>query len=57
MSNGAQRVQFTGADFNLLLGWMQRLSAQQGVKIEDASFTSTGNPGVVNASIQLRSGK
>ncbi len=55
--NGAQRVQFTNADFNLLLGWLQRLSAQQGVKIDDASFTGTGNPGLVNASVQLRPGK
>jgi type II secretory pathway component PulM len=55
--NGAMRVQFTGADFNLLLGWLHRLSTQQGLHIEDASITASGTPGIVNASLQLRPGK
>jgi general secretion pathway protein M len=55
--NGAMRVQFTGADFNLLLGWLHRLTTQQGLHVEDASVTSSGNPGIVNASLQLRPGK
>jgi type II secretory pathway component PulM len=54
--NGSMRVQFTSADFNLLLGLLHRLSTQQGLRIEDASITSTGNPGVVNATVQLRPG-
>jgi type II secretory pathway component PulM len=55
--NGAMRVQFTSADFNLLLGWLHRLSTQQGLRIEDASVTTGGTPGIVNASVQLRPGK
>jgi len=53
---GAMRVQFTNADFNLLLGLLHRLSTQQGLRIEDASFTSSGSPGLVNVSVQLRPG-
>lgn len=55
--NGGMRVQLTGADFNLLLGWMHRLTTQQGLHVEDASITSGGSPGLVNASVQLRQGK
>lgn len=54
--NGAMRVQFTNADFNLLLGLLHRLSTQQGLRIEDASISTGGGPGMVNASVQLRPG-
>ncbi len=52
-ANGAVREQLERADFNLLTGWISRLSAQHGVRVEAASFTSSG-PGVVNAAVQLR---
>ncbi len=52
--NGAMRVQLENADFNLLLGWMARLSSQYGVRIEGASVTRHATPGMVNASVQLR---
>lgn len=55
--NGAMRVQLQNADFNLLLGWLHRLSTQQGVRIEDASISNAGAPGLVNVSVQLRLGK
>lgn len=55
--NGAMSVQFNGADFNLLLGWLHRLSTQQGLRVEDASITGSGTPGIVNVSVQLRPGK
>lgn len=55
--NGAMRVQFEHADFNLLVGWLNRLSTQQGLKIDDASFTREGGAGLVNASVQLRPAK
>jgi type II secretory pathway component PulM len=54
--NGGMRVQFSNADFNLLLGLLHRLSTQQGLRIEDASISSAGTPGIVNASVQLRPG-
>ena len=52
--NGAMRVQFENADFNLLVGWLHRLSTQQGLLIDDASITREGGAGLVNASVQLR---
>jgi len=54
--NGAMRVQFTNAEFNLLLGLLHRLSTQQGLRIEDAGITAGGSPGMVNATVQLRPG-
>jgi type II secretory pathway component PulM len=53
--NGALRVTLTGVDFNLLVGWLARLSSQHGVQIEAASITGGGNPGIVDATVQLRS--
>jgi general secretion pathway protein M len=55
--NGAMRVQLQNADFNLLLGWLHRLSTQQGVRVEDASISAAAGPGLVNVSAQLRLGK
>jgi general secretion pathway protein M len=50
----AMRVQMEQADFNLLTGWISRLSSQHGMKVEAASITSGPTPGVVNATVQLR---
>ncbi len=55
--NGAMRVQLENADFNLLVGWLYRLSTQQGLLVEDAAITGNGGAGLVNASVQLRRGK
>lgn len=55
--NGSMRVNFEGADFNLLLGWLSRLGSQQGVQVEGANITSAGGAGMVNASVQLRASK
>ncbi len=52
--NGAQRVQFNAADFNLLVAWLSRLSSQHGVKVESATFTAAAEPGVVTATLVLR---
>ncbi len=55
--SGSMRVQFENADFNLLLGWLHRLTTQHGLMIEDATFTSNGGAGLVNASVLVRPGK
>lgn len=55
--NGAMRVQLENADFNLLVGWLHRLSTQQGIQVEDATVTRNGGAGLVNAAVQLRRGK
>jgi len=54
VGDGGMRVQLEQADFNLLSGWVSRLSSQHGVRVEAASVTSAGTPGIVNASVQLR---
>jgi general secretion pathway protein M len=55
--NGAMRVQFENADFNLLVGWLHRLSTQQGLMIDDATITANGGAGLVNVSVLLRPAK
>jgi general secretion pathway protein M len=55
--NGAMRVQFENADFNLLVGWLHRLNTQQGLLIEDATITGNGGAGLVNVSVLLRPAK
>lgn len=52
-ANGAMTVRMENADFNLLIGWMSRLVAQHDLRVEAASITGSGSPGVVNASVQL----
>jgi general secretion pathway protein M len=52
--NGALRVQLEKADFNLLVGWLSRLSAQQGIRVESASVSTAGVAGIVNASVLLQ---
>jgi general secretion pathway protein M len=53
-TNGSMRVQLEQADFNLLAGWISRLSSQHGVRVESASITGGNNRGIVNATVQLR---
>jgi general secretion pathway protein M len=54
VGNGSMRVQMEKADFNLLTGWMARLTSQHGVRVESASVTAQADAGTVNASVQLR---
>jgi type II secretory pathway component PulM len=49
-------VTLANVDFNLLLGWLDRLSKQHGVRIETANITANGGAGLVNATVQLRAG-
>jgi general secretion pathway protein M len=53
-TNGSMRVQLEQADFNLLAGWISRLSSQHGVRVESATITGSNNRGIVNATVQLR---
>ena len=53
-AGGAVRIQLESADFNLLVGWLSRLSTQHGVHVESASVTGSAAPGIVNASVVLR---
>ena len=52
---GGLSVQLEKAPFDALVGWLARLSQQNGVQIESATIDSAGAPGTVNASLVLKS--
>ena len=52
---GGLRVRLDKAPFGLVVGWLARLSDQHGIRVESATMDSSGEPGVVNAGIVLRS--
>ena len=52
---GSLSVQLEKAPFDALVGWLARLSQQNGVQIESATIDTTGQPGTVNASLVLKS--
>lgn len=52
--DGAFRVTFENADFNLLLTWVYQVSTRYGIKVEAANVSATSAPGKVNASVQVR---
>jgi general secretion pathway protein M len=51
---GALRVRLDKAPFDTLVQWLARLSQQNGIHVESASIDAGGAPGLVNASIELR---
>jgi type II secretory pathway component PulM len=51
---GGLRVRLEKAPFDILVGWIARLSDQNGIHVESASVDGAGEPGVVNASLVLR---
>jgi general secretion pathway protein M len=55
--NGAGNlsVELQKASFDALVGWLARLSQQNGVQIESATIDSAGEPGLVDASLVLKS--
>jgi general secretion pathway protein M len=52
---GNLSVQLEKAPFDALVGWVARLSQQNGVQIESATIDSAGEPGLVDASLVLKS--
>ena len=52
---GNLSVQLEKAPFDSLVGWIARLSQQNGVQIESATIDSAGEPGLVDASLVLKS--
>ena len=51
---GSIQVRLEKASFDSIIGWVSRLSTQNGLSVDGASIDSTDTPGVVNAAIQLR---
>ena len=52
---GGLSVQLEKAPFDALVGWLARLSQQNGIQIESATIDTAGEPGTVNASLTLKS--
>jgi type II secretory pathway component PulM len=48
---GGLRVRLDKAPFDILVGWLARLSEQRGVHVDSATIDSAGAPGLVNAGI------
>jgi general secretion pathway protein M len=51
---GQLRVRLEKAPFDIMLGWLGRLSDQNGISVETANIDRAGAPGVVTASFVLR---
>jgi general secretion pathway protein M len=52
---GELSVQLEKAPFDALVGWLARLSQQNGVQNESATNDTAGQPGTVNATLVLKS--
>jgi general secretion pathway protein M len=52
---GELSVQLEKAPFDALVGWLARLSQQNGVQIESATIDTAGERGTVNATLVLKS--
>ncbi len=53
---GALSIRLERAPFDALVGWLARLSQQNGVLVDSATIEKAGAPGLVNAAIVLHSG-
>ena len=51
---GGIQVRLEKASFDAMIGWLSRLSQQNGISVDGASIDTSGAPGVVNAAIVLR---
>jgi type II secretory pathway component PulM len=52
---GGIQVRMEKAPFDAMIGWLSRLSQQNGIAVDGATIDSAGAPGIVNAAIVLRS--
>jgi type II secretory pathway component PulM len=50
---GGLSVRLQKAPFDTLIPWLDRLSQQNGIRVDTASIESAGSPGFVNAAIVL----
>jgi len=51
---GQLRVRLEKAPFDIMIGWLGRLSDQNGISVETANIDRAGTPGIVTASFVLR---
>ena len=50
---GGLQVRLEKAPFDAIVGWLARLSEQDGIRVDSATMDNSGQPGVVNAGIVL----
>jgi type II secretory pathway component PulM len=50
---GGIQVRLEKASFDAMIGWLSRLSQQNGIGVDGATIDTSGAPGVVNAAIVL----
>jgi type II secretory pathway component PulM len=51
---GRIQVRLEKAPFDAMIGWLSRLSQQNGIGVDGATIDGAGTPGIVNAAIVLR---
>jgi type II secretory pathway component PulM len=51
---GSIQVRLEKASFDAIIGWISRLSQQNGLTVDGATIDNTDTPGIVNAAIMLR---
>jgi len=51
---GAIQVRLEKAPFDAIIGWLSRLSQQNGIGVDGATIDGAGTPGIVNAAIVLK---
>ncbi len=51
---GGIQVRMEKASFDAMIGWLSRLSQQNGIGVDGATIDIAGAPGIVNAAIVLR---
>ena len=56
LAGGSLSIRLEKAPFDALMGWLARLSQQNGVLVDSAIIEKAGAPGLVNAAIVLHSG-
>lgn len=52
--DGTVRAQFSGADFDSLVRWLDTLHKNYGITVADMSVTRGSGPGLVNVNIKLQ---
>jgi general secretion pathway protein M len=51
---GGIQVRLEKAPFDAIIGWLSRLSQQNGIAVDGATIDSAGSQGIVNAAIVLK---
>ncbi len=51
---GGIQVRMEKASFDAMIGWLSRLSQQNGIGVDGATIDNAGTPGIVNAAFVLR---